>query len=405
MTKMLKGKIVFWLLILVICTAPASFGIQSSQAAVAWPASDPGNTGGWIVNETFSDEFNGSSLNTTKWFNEHTYWSGRNPSQFDPSNVWISNGTAKLHTKNENLIKNGSFETGNLSNWSAWGSGTKSASVSAQYRDLYGVVINGQGAVQQIITGLQPNTTYKLSAWLKKGSGSKVNVGVKNYGGIEKLKEVTSSSWTLGTVEFTTGSTNTSAEVYVYNVGGSGVVYGDEVSVVRKVNTASGKTMLSDNYITSAVIQSKTKAPYGYYEVRMKAADASHTSSFWLQGNYSEIDVVEAVGNATRNVHKDTIMPTNTHDFRNGWASDIADPFDYQTNVRLAGNYHTYGVEWNQTQIKWYFDGQLIRTKSNSFIYENQYIFLDTEIFEWDGLPGDSLNSIFEVDYIRAWHK
>ncbi|QTH46746.1 carbohydrate binding domain-containing protein [Cohnella sp. LGH] len=108
-----------------------------------------------------------------KWFNKHTYWSGRNPSQFDPSIVWVSNGTAKLRTKNENLIKNGSFETGNLSNWSAWGSGMKTASVSAQYRDLYGVVINGQGAVQQIITGLQPNTTYKLSAWLKKDRAPK----------------------------------------------------------------------------------------------------------------------------------------------------------------------------------------------------------------------------------------
>ncbi|QTH40786.1 hypothetical protein J4772_24915 [Cohnella sp. LGH] len=89
---------------------------------------------------------------------------------------------------------------------------------------------------------------------VKKGSGTKVNVGVKNYGSTEKLKEVTSSSWTSGTVEFTTGSTNTSAEVYVYNAGGSGIVYGDEVSVVRKVIAASGETMLSDNYITSAVI-------------------------------------------------------------------------------------------------------------------------------------------------------
>ena len=52
------------------------------------PASDPGNTGNWVFNPAFSDEFNGTSLDASKWDNV-TNWSGRYPSLFLASNVTV----------------------------------------------------------------------------------------------------------------------------------------------------------------------------------------------------------------------------------------------------------------------------------------------------------------------------
>ena len=62
------------------------------------PLSDPNNTGGWVLNESVSDEFNGTSLDVGKWNNlgldgdYHGEWKGIAPSQYDPANVSVNDG-------------------------------------------------------------------------------------------------------------------------------------------------------------------------------------------------------------------------------------------------------------------------------------------------------------------------
>ena len=46
----------------------------------------------WILNEIFSDEFNGTSLDLTKWYDYHPNWNGRVPGIFLPSQVSVGNG-------------------------------------------------------------------------------------------------------------------------------------------------------------------------------------------------------------------------------------------------------------------------------------------------------------------------
>ena len=67
-----------------------------AEAAPVFPASDPENTGGWVLNEVMSDEFEGDSLDD-KWFVQGTdggyhKWKGRAPSQFAPHNVLVQDG-------------------------------------------------------------------------------------------------------------------------------------------------------------------------------------------------------------------------------------------------------------------------------------------------------------------------
>lgn len=68
------------------------------------PFSDPNNEGGWVLNEIISDEFEGKSIDTAKWFVEgqngdYYIWKGRPPSQFAPHNVIVENGKLKLRTQ------------------------------------------------------------------------------------------------------------------------------------------------------------------------------------------------------------------------------------------------------------------------------------------------------------------
>jgi len=114
---------------------------------------------------------------------------------------------------NQNLLANSSFSSGNLDAWnSSWGgAGTGLDTASGGY---YGKV-DGVGAVAQVVTGLEANTAYVVSASAKVDVGSVAILGVKEYGGNEKGVNITSTSYEEATLEFTTGNTD-SANIYFY---------------------------------------------------------------------------------------------------------------------------------------------------------------------------------------------
>ncbi|MDO6761256.1 family 16 glycosylhydrolase [Tamlana sp. 2_MG-2023] len=57
----------------------------------------------WVLNPEFSDEFNGTQLDTTKWLDHHPTWKGRAPGLFMPSQVRVANGYLQL--KGEKMLK------------------------------------------------------------------------------------------------------------------------------------------------------------------------------------------------------------------------------------------------------------------------------------------------------------
>lgn len=69
------------------------------------PVSDPQNAGQWILNESLSDEFNGTILDKTKWWilgengDYRSKWKGRAPGQFAPQNVRVENGDLILTSR------------------------------------------------------------------------------------------------------------------------------------------------------------------------------------------------------------------------------------------------------------------------------------------------------------------
>ncbi|MDV7187990.1 beta-porphyranase D [Lutibacter sp. TH_r2] len=57
----------------------------------------------WVMNPDFSDEFNGTELDATKWYDYHPNWKGREPGIFLPSQVSVKDGY--LQIKGEKLKK------------------------------------------------------------------------------------------------------------------------------------------------------------------------------------------------------------------------------------------------------------------------------------------------------------
>jgi beta-porphyranase len=194
-------------------------------------------------------------------------------------------------------------------------------------------------------------------------------------------------------------------------------------------------------WIGTSVVASKSKLSYGYYEVKMKASRLSTTSSFWMQGKYSELDVVEAIGAPKKGAEDFAkTMPSNFHYFPNGFGGA-----GYQQNPSRSSNisngtspegaaygWHTYGMWWRSNrEAYFYLDGKRITNfhlytsdpaswnKTWDKLYfpadfnEQMTLFFDTEVWNWGGgSPGlptlaelnatDDSNAM-QVEWVRAY--
>ncbi len=165
--------------------------------------------------------------------------------------------------------------------------------------------------------------------------------------------------------------------------------------------------------ITTAAVISKKQFQYGYMEIRCKAADASITSSFWMTGSQSELDVFEFIG-APSQAHKTylekeykfTMIDWATGENVRVWRG--THPLDW----RVADDFHVYGCEWDESFLKFFADGEQVArvTKEelgDSWVLDGpMWVWVDSETFPWQGLPIETdLPADFEIEYIRVWQK
>jgi hypothetical protein len=127
-------------------------------------------------------------------------------------------------------INNGGFETGNLSAWYSWNpKGTTTVSSGKAHTGTYAVLESGgECSIEQVVSDLQPNTTYAFETWAKMGAeGQSVNIGVKNYGDSDIHITVSDTAYAKYQLSFTTGANGKSATLYFYKPG-EGQAYGDD---------------------------------------------------------------------------------------------------------------------------------------------------------------------------------
>ena len=171
-----------------------------------------------------------------------------------------------------NLITNGGFESGCASPWSTY-SASVTASNAHSGADAMAASGDNAGAWQDV-SDLLPNTTYTWRGWLEAGSASDgVYVYAKDFGGSTQESSVYSgTSYSLVSVTFTTGASNTSAEVGFYKDVGTGTSYGDDFELVPG----------STNLISNGGFESGSASPWSTYNASV-GTGSPHSGSYDIE--------------------------------------------------------------------------------------------------------------------------
>jgi beta-glucanase (GH16 family) len=189
----------------------------------------------------------------------------------------------------------------------------------------------------------------------------------------------------------------------------------ENVSVAANVmNVALKQEPYAGKSFTGGGLVSRQRFRYGYYETRARInAGSGWHSAFWLQAGdgtttypadqRTEIDGFE-IGSAS---------PTKLrHNVITWEGSGVSGPIYYTSGVYDIGldlrQWHTYGIDWSETSVKYYVDGVLKATHPYApaqWTHDYTAIWLTT--IGYGSVPPDAayLPSTVQFDYARYWQK
>lgn len=161
---------------------------------------------------------------------------------------------------------------------------------------------------------------------------------------------------------------------------------------------------------------------YGRFEASMRMPlGRGLWPAFWMLSTNNqwpttgEIDIMEYRGDIPKQTN-------GTLHYGLPWPNNRYDGSAYVHNQNLSDAFHTYAVEWDENQIKWFFDNTLIKTEtknpnsldpannsSNLWPWNTEfYIILNFAV--GGGYTGNPIPSqveltkpTFEVDYVRVY--
>ncbi|MFK7694330.1 right-handed parallel beta-helix repeat-containing protein [Paenibacillus sp. HJGM_3] len=187
-----------------------------------------------------------------------------------------------------NLLNNPGFETGDFTYWPNHNSGVTIGAVNAHSGTYAAKLTSAAASVEQTVVGLYPNTIYKLYGWGISASGGDAVLGVKNYGGSIIDAHVTSTSYSRKEITFTTGSSNTSATIYLYKGGSTGEVYFDDLELYQYSAAPGG---------TGTVFPEGTNDEFGSTTLNSQWRWIRENSANWsLSANPGSMRIVSEAG-------------------------------------------------------------------------------------------------------------
>lgn len=188
-------------------------------------------------------------------------------------------------------------------------------------------------------------------------------------------------------------------------------VWQENGNLVLRVDKHDANTMYCGSVNTNNLYETE----YGYFEVRMKIAEASkgtHTA-FWFQGdNMSNVDDTANDG-AEIDVFESAWLDDYTKSVVHidGYGADHqANTKKYLTPGIHDGNYHTWGLHWTEDYMDIYYDGVFkVRYSDAKWIVKSpEFIWLSNGASF--GIAGDYFTSEPDgtlthayVDYVRVW--
>lgn len=149
-----------------------------------------------------------------------------------------------------NILSNPGFETGSLSGWNCSGGSVVSTPVRTGAHALNGAVTSSDYAQCSQTVSVQPNTAYTLSGWVR---GSYVYLGVA--GGVSTWTP-SAASFTELSVTFTTGASQTSAQIYVHGWYGQPAYQADDFTLDGPGGTPGAPSAPGTPTVTSTTTSS-----------------------------------------------------------------------------------------------------------------------------------------------------
>ncbi|HEY8967414.1 MAG TPA: carbohydrate binding domain-containing protein [Candidatus Methylacidiphilales bacterium] len=138
-----------------------------------------------------------------------------------------------------NRLSNPGFETGDASGW-ANSYGNYHIVTGNAHSGTYAAQIGYGSGIRRTVAGLTPNTVYTLSGWVKvTTAGQHAYLGADTFGGTSVSVSTTSAAYVKLSLTFTTGASNTSASVWVYE-SGADPCYADDLALTGGTGDANG---------------------------------------------------------------------------------------------------------------------------------------------------------------------
>jgi hypothetical protein len=137
------------------------------------------------------------------------------------------------HQSKVEMVRNGGFELASFQGWTS----IMALSNQMPFAGANNAQFLTKGSLSQKLTGLLPNTNYRLTAWVAvDDSTESVRFQVRNFGRTNvSVRTTTEHYWYYKPISltFTTGSSSTSADLVIDRAIGLSAVYIDSVSVTQ----------------------------------------------------------------------------------------------------------------------------------------------------------------------------
>lgn len=187
-----------------------------------------------------------------------------------------------------NILSNGDFESGTTAGWSCSGAlgSVVGSPVHGGSKALAGAASASDNAKCVQTVAVQPATSYTLSAWVR---GSYVYLGVT---GGSSTWTPSATAYTKLTVAFTTGASQTSAEIYLNGWYGQGTYHADDITLDGPGGTvdtqaptvpgslaATGKTSTTASLAWTASTDNVGVSGYDVYQGGTKVATSATTGA------------------------------------------------------------------------------------------------------------------------------
>lgn len=139
---------------------------------------------------------------------------------------------------------------------------------------------------------------------------------------------------------------------------------------------------------------------YGYFEIRAKLPRGKgFLPAFWLlpaDGSHGEIDCMEVLGSDP------TRLYTTVHSYDTG---ELVSTSMMTIIPDASSDFHTYGVDWQEDFITWYFDGkEIFKTATPPDLKKPMYMVANVAVGgTWPGPPLAGSAAAMTIDYIRVY--